>query len=103
MKKLKKKCTSSCEVTPRIYGLPKIHKEGAPLRPIVNTIESPTYELARYVALNLKPLLGNIDSFIKYSSEFIKLLKRKRVEPNDILVSFDVVSIFTKIPLDKAI
>jgi len=28
--------------TPRIYGIPKIHKEGAPLRYTVNTIGGPT-------------------------------------------------------------
>jgi hypothetical protein len=27
---------------PRLYGLPKIHNEGVPLRPIVNCIGSPT-------------------------------------------------------------
>jgi hypothetical protein len=31
---------------PRLYGLPKIHKEGVPLRPIVSTIGAPTYRLA---------------------------------------------------------
>jgi len=28
---------------PRMYGLPKIHKEGIPLRPIVSNIGTPTY------------------------------------------------------------
>jgi len=93
----------SCEVIPRIYGLPKIHKEGVPLRPIVNTIGSPTYELAKYVAKLLKPLVGNTDSFIKDSNDFVKLIKNKRVDKDDILVSFDVVSLFTKIPLDEAV
>ena len=26
---------------PRLYGLPKIHKQGIPLRPIVSFVESP--------------------------------------------------------------
>ncbi len=30
----------------RIYGLPEIHKEGIPLRPIVDCTGSPTYEWA---------------------------------------------------------
>ena len=34
--------------SPQIYGLPKIHKEGTPLRPIVAAIGSPTHHwLAR--------------------------------------------------------
>ncbi len=31
-------------ICPRIYGLPKIHKEGIPLRPIIDFTGSPTYE-----------------------------------------------------------
>jgi len=101
--KIKKKLIPSCEVIPRIYGLPKIHKEGVPLRPIVNTIGSPTYELAKYVAKILKPLVSNTDSFIKDSSDFVKLIRNKRVDKDDILASFDVVSLFTTIPLDEAV
>lgn len=75
--KLKKKLIPSCETIPRIYGLPKIHKERVPLRPIVNTIGSPTYELAKYVAKILKLLVGNTDSFIKDSHDFILLRMRR--------------------------
>jgi hypothetical protein len=92
----KKRLTPSCLITPRIYGLPKIHKEGVPLRPIVNTIGSPTYELTKYVAKILGPLVGNTDSYIKDSSDFVKLIKEEKVEPKDMLISFDVVSLFTK-------
>jgi hypothetical protein len=37
---LKKKLTPKNCLVPRIYGLPKIHKDNIPLRPIVNTIGS---------------------------------------------------------------
>jgi hypothetical protein len=99
----KKRLTPNNEITPRIYGLPKIHKEDIPLRPIVNTIGSPTYELAKHVAKILSPLVGHTDSFIKDSNEFIKIIKNEKVRPQDTLISFDVVSLFTKIPLDEAI
>jgi hypothetical protein len=99
-----KKClTPNNEITPRIYGLPKIHKEDVPLRPIVNTIGSPTYELAKHVAKILSPLVGHTDSFIKDSNDFINIIKNEKVGPQDTLISFDVVSLFTKIPLDEAI
>jgi hypothetical protein len=99
----KKRLTPNNEITQRIYGLPKIHKEDIPLRPIVNTIGSPTYELAKHVAKILSPLVGHTDSFIKDSNEFIKIIKNEKVRPQDTLISFDVVSLFTKIPLDEAI
>ena len=84
-------------------GLPKIDKDGVPLRPIVNTIGSPTYELAKYVAKILGPLVGNSDSFIKDSNAFVNLIQEERVEPKDKILSFDIVSLFTKIPLKEAI
>lgn len=65
---IKKKIIPKNGIMPRIYGLPKIHKEGIPLRPIVNTIGSPTYDLAKYLAKILKPLVGKTFSFIKDSS-----------------------------------
>ena len=37
----------SGEATPCIHGLPKIHKEGAPLRLIVSSINSTTYNIAK--------------------------------------------------------
>jgi hypothetical protein len=95
----KKRLTPNNEITPRIYGLPKIHKQDVPLRPIVNTIGSPTYELAKHVAKILSPLVGHTDSFIKVSNDFINIIKNEKV----ILISFDVVSLFTKTPLDEAI
>jgi hypothetical protein len=99
----KKRLNPKNEITPRIYGLPKIHKKDAPLRPIVNTIGSPTYELAKHVAKILSPLVGHTDSFIKDSNEFIKIIEKEKLKPEDTLISFDVVSLFTKIPLDEAI
>jgi hypothetical protein len=101
--KTKKRLLPTNEITPRIYGLPKIHKEGIPLRPIVNTIRSPTYELAKYVAKILGPLVGHTESFIKDSNNFINTIKNEKMKPNDTLISFDVVSLFTEIPLNDAI
>jgi len=89
-------------ITPRIYGLPKIHKEGAPLRPIVNTIGGPTYLLAKFLALKLKPLVGHTESFVKDLASFIEELKDIKLEPEDILVSFGVVSLFTCIHINEA-
>jgi hypothetical protein len=58
-------------VIPRIYGIPKIHKEGFPVSPIVNTIGSPSYGLAKLRVDKLKPLSGHTQSFIQDSSHFI--------------------------------
>jgi hypothetical protein len=40
-------------VSPRIYGLPKIHKKGIPLRPIVSTTNSLMIKIEKWVAMTL--------------------------------------------------
>jgi hypothetical protein len=72
---INKRLTPCFLITPIIYGLPNIHKEGVPLRPIVDTIGSPTYELTKYVENILGPLVENTDFYIKDSSDFVNLIK----------------------------
>ena len=88
---------------PRIYGLPKVHKNGVPLCPIVNTIGFPTYRLAKYLANLLKPLVERTSSFVKDSASWIQEISNETLDENDILVSFDVVSLYTKILVTDAI
>jgi hypothetical protein len=45
-----KRLSPSGSRPPRLYGLPKIHKVGVPLRPIVSNIGTPTYQLSKYLA-----------------------------------------------------
>ncbi|XP_046400913.1 uncharacterized protein LOC124167151 [Ischnura elegans] len=87
-------------VPPRFYGLPKVHKNGIPLRPIVSAINAPTYNLARYLSSVLSPIVGHCVHHIKNSAEFVKTLGGIRLKPSDIMVSLDVVSLFTRVPLE---
>jgi hypothetical protein len=57
---------------PRLYGLPKIHKPGVPLRPIVSTIGSPTYCLAQYLARLLSGHTGHSPHHIKTTKSLSK-------------------------------
>jgi hypothetical protein len=82
-----------------MYGLPKIHREGAPLRPIVNTIGAPTYSSAQYLATQLGEYVGNSPRHVKDFTEFINIIKSLRAGPEGILFSFDVVSLFTMVPI----
>ena len=72
LKPLCKKLIESNPLTPRIYGLTKIHKDGVPIRPIFNTIVGPMYLLTKFLAERFKPLVGRIDSFFKEFSSFVK-------------------------------
>ena len=66
-------------------------------------ISSPTYQLAKFLSKTLKPLVGNTSSYVKDSTHFVKGIKDLHVEDNDLLISFDVVSLYTKVLVDDAI
>jgi hypothetical protein len=88
---------------PRLYGLSKIHKPGVPQRPIISTIGSPTYRLAQHFARLLSGHSGHSPHYIKNSIEFVQVLSSLQVDTNDIMVSFDIVSLFTKVPIRETI
>ena len=54
-----KKMYPTGAVPPKFYGLPKVHKRGIPLRPIVSSRRSISYEVAKELARILKPLVGS--------------------------------------------
>ena len=84
------------------YGTPKIHKPDMPLRPITSSTGSPTYELSKHLTTLLTPLLRNKYS-VKNSIEFTTQIKHFTIEPDEIVVSFDVISLFTSIPVNMAL
>ena len=72
------------------------------MRPIISFINSPLYNLSKYLSKLLSPLVGKTKFTVKNSYQFVDLLKDVNVESNECMVSFDVVSLFTKIPVNLA-
>ncbi|XP_055715046.1 uncharacterized protein LOC129809259 [Phlebotomus papatasi] len=95
----KYKLTTYNAVAPRIYGLPKIHKPGVPLRPVVSFVASPTYNMAKFVAYQLSPLANNPIN-VRNSEELARFVTEQRLPENHILISLDVVALFTNVPID---
>ncbi|XP_072033380.1 uncharacterized protein [Amphiura filiformis] len=91
-----------CDV-PKFDGLIKIHKAGAPLRPIISSIGSVTYELARFVSGIISPLIGNTEHHISNTQSFVEDIRDLQLDPDESLVSFDVSALFTSIPVDKTL
>ena len=73
------------------------------MRPIASFVNSPTYAISGYLARILSPVVGNTDYTVKNSCEFADFRRDKTPNACDELVSFDVVSLFTKIPVDLAV
>ena len=72
-------------VPPKFYGLPKIHKTGTPLMPIVSSIGSLTYQFAKELAYIIKPLVGHSHHHLKNTQHFIQQLQGKKLEPGEVI------------------
>ncbi|XP_044756970.1 uncharacterized protein LOC123315369 [Coccinella septempunctata] len=88
---------------PKIYGLPKVHKENIPLRPIVSFIQSPLYKISKFIANTLSKATNTNKYYIKNSFHLKKSLKDIKIQNNQRLYSLDVKSLYTNIPIDLAI
>ena len=51
-----KKIQPKGDVMPRLRGAPKIHKDGCPLRPVLNMRNSSTYKISRWLNEILRPV-----------------------------------------------
>jgi hypothetical protein len=89
----------------RLYGLPKIHKvkEGIPLRPVLSSIGTYNYGLAKVLKQMLSVMVEN-ETLVKNSFRFIEDLKSLPKSASSYqMVSFDIVSLYTNIPINETI
>ena len=91
------------EATPRLHFTPKIHKANSLLRPIVDYTGSIGYNTSRALADLLNPLVGTTEHHVKNSKELAAELSSFTLEQEDIFNSHDVVSIFTKTPMQETL
>ena len=71
------------------------------MRPIISCNNSITYKLSKWLASVLSSCLGAIsDSHIKRNTEFIDRIKNINMTDCN-MVSFDVVSLFTRVPIEQ--
>ncbi|XP_053598083.1 uncharacterized protein LOC128668677 [Microplitis demolitor] len=85
---------------PRAYALPKIHKPNMPFRIIISSINSPIYNLNKWYTNILNQTRKKQPTDVKNSFEFKKEIDKLNNIPLDYtLISLDVVSLFTNLPL----
>jgi hypothetical protein len=87
----------------RLYGLPKLHKPGIPLRPILSMVNTPQHKLAKWLVDKIEPIRQHLSIFtLKDSFQLIQEIKDMNIAGKH-LVSFDVQSLFTSVPLHETI
>ena len=90
----------------RICGTPKMHKFSSiysfpKLRPIISSIDTFNYNLARFLCDLLSPLFPN-DYSCKDTFSFVSQIKNANFSKK-VFVSHNVTSLFTNIPLQETI
>ena len=93
----------------KFYETAKVHKisendtvDEPPIHPIFSNIGTATYDLAKYLAKLLSPL-SQSKYTIKNTKQFREQIRMKQVPDSYKMVSFDVKSLFTNLPLEKTI
>lgn len=85
----------------RLYGLPKLHKDGVPLRPVMSATKTVGYGLGKMLTRRLDHLRQR-PFVVKDSFDFVDKIKRS-TKTDKMMVSFDVKSLFTNVPLTYTI
>ena len=85
-----------------LYGLPKTHKKKLAMRPILSATGTYNYKLVKWLDEKLKPLSIN-DRTVSDIFQFADELHEMKINDQDILVSYDVSSLFTNVAVDETI
>ena len=85
-----------------LYGVPKTHKERLAMRPILSATQTYNYALAKWLEDKLKPLSYN-QYTISDTFQFVDEIQGLKINNGELLVSYDVTSLFTNVPLDETI
>jgi hypothetical protein len=83
--------------------LAKLHKNKFGLRPIINCINTPSYNLCKLVEYILHPFIKNFISFIQDSQNLIQDLDDRFFPSNVKFISADFESLYTNIDLNLAL
>ena len=97
-----RKLRSSDAIPPAIRGSIKHHKQGNPVRPIVSSIGSALYNTSKFLTDILSPLQNGNGFSTPNSAKFAEEISNVDIQDDEVMLSFDVVSLFTAIPVDKA-
>lgn len=86
-----------------LYYLPKAHKIGTPLRPIISGLRHPTIKISKYLDNLLRPLFNQMAARTTIDSGFellkkVNLWAETNLRKETILYTIDVVDLYTMIP-----
>ena len=90
-------------VPPNSMACPKSTKQVHPLGPLFPVGGPSPMALPKELAHIIKPLVGQSPHHLKNTQHFIQQLQGKKLEPGEVITSFDVKALFTSVPVKLAI
>jgi len=69
----------------------------------VSCVNTFAYDLSAFLANILSPLSGNSDFTATNSANFSSIISSEKIRDNELMVSFDVESLFINVPIDGAV
>ena len=88
---------------PIVYALIKVHKSNSPARLICPYFSHPLSKLAKFLSNIMNNYIRNSRFTLKDSAHFSKDIKKVNLNRNDIMISLDIVNLFTNIPIRQTI
>ena len=62
-----------------------------------------TYRVAKELVYIIKPLVGKSPYHLKNMHHFVQQIQNKRLEPGEVMTSYDVKALFTCVPVEPSI
>jgi hypothetical protein len=87
----------------RFYALAKIHKTPTAVRPIISNCNGIFEGLSIWLDAKLKPYLLETTTYLRDSTTLLDDLDSLTPEPNDIMITFDVNSLYTSLSTEDAL
>jgi hypothetical protein len=86
-----------------LYYLPKVHKAGTPLRPIISGLKHPTVKISKFLDDLLRPLFDRmaIHSTVDSGYKLVQYLQgwsSVGLKPETLICTIDVIDLYTMIP-----
>ncbi|CAF1506248.1 unnamed protein product, partial [Rotaria sordida] len=92
-----------------MYFNPKAHKEGSPLRPIINTIKSVTRQISEFLDQLIRPIYNEhskentIIDGVNLIQRLEKYTSDGHLKTSTYFCTFDITNLYTMIPQDESI
>ena len=85
------------------YALAKIHKPILCIRPIVSNSGSVFEGISKWLDYMLQPIYQSTQTYLRDSDQLLHDLPKQTLLPDTLLITVDVESLYTNIPIEKAL